>query len=246
MGKIEMNNNKDIDSKFGGVDFKFNREVATVFDDMLDRSVPFYHEIIKMIGDMIEKYGVRGDIIYDLGCSTGTTLIDISHRLFDKGFSFVGIDESESMIEKARNKAIGYASSRMIDFRMQDINDINDDGLGFVILNYTLQFIRPLNRPDVLKTIWSKMRKGGMLFLSEKVISSDSFLNRSYIDLYYDFKRAMGYSDLEISEKREALENVLIPFSASENIAMVKEAGFTGVESFFRWYNFSSFVAVKG
>ncbi len=241
-----MSNDKDLNTNFSGVDFQFNREVAAVFDDMLDRSIPFYHEVIKMIGDMIAKRGVRGDLIYDLGCSTGTTLIELSHLLSDGGFSFVGVDESESMIEKAKNKARAYTSSREIDFHKQDICNLQDDKLGFVILNYTLQFIRPLSRLDILKIIWSKMKKGGMLFLSEKVISSDSFLNRSYIDLYYDFKRSMGYSDLEISEKREALENILIPFTASENIALLKEAGFSGVDSFFRWYNFSSFVAVKG
>ena len=118
-------------------------------------------------------------------------------------------------------------------------------GAGAFILNYTLQFIRPLKREDFLKKLYAALRPGGILLLSEKTISHDSRLNREYIDIYHQFKKSRGYSELEIAKKREALENVLIPFSIEENLDMLRHVGFTPVQTYFQWFNFASLIAVK-
>ena len=226
-------------------DFVFNERVVEVFDDMLDRSVPFYREVISSSARLLDSVLHAGDTVYDLGCSTGTTLLEFARLLPDKGLAFVGIDTSSAMLEKARLKAELYRKQETIRFLEEDITAMHHPGAGAFILNYTLQFIRPLRREAFLARLYESLRPGGILLLSEKVISHDQRLNREYIDIYHQFKKARGYSELEIARKREALENVLIPFSIEENRAMLKKVGFTSVETYFQWFNFGSMIAVK-
>ncbi len=226
-------------------DFVFNERVAMVFDDMLDRSVPFYREVIAATAGLLESFLSAGDTVLDLGCSTGTTLIECCRLLGDKGLEFIGIDSSTAMLEKARLKAELFSKQDSIRFIEEDITALRHHEVGAFLLNYTLQFIRPLQRQDFLHHLHGSLRPGGILLMSEKVISHNPRLNREYIDTYHRFKKNRGYSELEIARKREALENVLIPFSIDENRAMLKNAGFTAVETYFQWFNFASFVAVK-
>jgi tRNA (cmo5U34)-methyltransferase len=226
-------------------DFVFNERVVEVFDDMLDRSIPFYREVIDASARLLDNLLIPGDTVYDLGCATGTSLLEFSRLLQHKQLDFVGIDNSHPMLDKARLKAELYKKQDRISFHFEDITAFNHPGAGGVILNYTLQFIRPLQRQAFLNNIFDNLRPGGILLISEKVISHDPRLNREYIDIYHRFKKLRGYSELEIAKKREALENVLIPFSAEENLSMLTQAGFLSVESYFRWFNFTSFVAVK-
>lgn len=226
-------------------DFVFNERVVEVFDDMLDRSIPFYKEVIGSAARLLDIYLNTDDTVYDLGCSTGTTLLEFSRLLQDKGLRFVGIDSSNAMLEKARLKAELYKKQDSLRFLEEDITSMQHTEAGAFILNYTLQFIRPLKREAFLKSLYNSLRPGGILLLSEKIISHDQRLNREYIDIYHQFKKSKGYSELEISRKREALENVLIPFSIEENRSMLKQVGFTTVETYFQWFNFASFVAVK-
>ena len=114
-----------------------------------------------------------------------------------------------------------------------------------VIILLTLQFIRPLNRAHVIRRIYDGMREQAALILVEKIIVDNGLFNRMFIRHYYDMKRRNGYSESEIANKREALENVLIPYRPAENIALLREAGFQQVEEFFRWYNFNGLIAVK-
>ena len=150
-----------------------------------------------------------------------------------------------AMLAKARLKAEFYVKNDAVLFEQEDIAEIVRPGTGTFILNYTLQFIRPVLRPVLIKRLYENLRPGGLLILSEKTILDDKRLNRPFIDIYHDFKREQGYSDLEIARKREALENILIPFSVDENLDMLDQAGFTPATIFFQWFNFSSFVAVK-
>lgn len=226
-------------------DFVFNERVVEVFDDMLDRSIPFYREVIEASAQLLDNILIPGDTLYDLGCATGTSLLEFSRLLQHKQLAFVGIDNSSPMLDKARLKAELYKKQDKIAFFLEDIIDFDHSGAGGVILNYTLQFIRPLQREAFLKNIFDNLRPGGILLISEKVISHDRRLNREYIEIYHRLKKSRGYSELEIAKKREALENVLIPFSAEENTAMLSKAGFVSVETYFRWFNFASFVAVK-
>jgi tRNA (cmo5U34)-methyltransferase len=158
---------------------------------------------------------------------------------------FVGLDSSPAMLAIARLKAEFYAKDYAVSFQKADITKINMEGTGAFILNYTLQFIRPVLRPSLITQLYDNLRPGGLLILSEKTILEDKRLNRTFIDIHHDFKRAQGYSDLEIARKREALENILIPFTLEENMEMLAGAGFKPITTFLQWFNFSSFVALK-
>ncbi len=226
-------------------DFTFNERVADVFDDMLNRSVPCYSLVIDGIAGMLKDQALQGSTIYDLGCSTGTTLLELARRLPDLDFRFVGIDNAPAMIRKARRKAEMFSKTTVVDFLEDDITTAGLNGAGVILCNYTLQFIRPMTRLQFVKKLYQSLPAGGIVFVSEKVISHDSRLNRDFINMHHRFKRKQGYSELEIAAKREALENVLIPFSIEENIDLLRQAGFQSVETFFQWFNFASFVALK-
>jgi tRNA (cmo5U34)-methyltransferase len=233
--------------KNGGMnrDFQFDGKVADVFDDMLNRSVPCYRMVIEMIGAILGKSLEQNDRVYDLGCSTGETLIELARRLEHLDLDFTGVDNSPAMLSKARHKAEMFSLAERITFREANIIDLDVSGAGAIIMNYTLQFIRPLNRQEFLVKVYQALRPGGILIVSEKILSLDPDLNRAFIDFYLDFKRRNGYSETEISRKREALENVLIPFSINENINLLTRAGFASCETFCQWFNFASIVAVK-
>jgi len=226
-------------------DFTFNGKVAEVFDDMLDRSVPFYGAVIDSIAELLRQQVPPGSTVYDLGCSTGTTLLELSRRLAEMGFRYRGIDNAPAMIEKARSKAEMYSKSTLIHFTEDDITTAPLPDAHAVICNYTVQFIRPPSRPRFVKRIYDSLPPGGILYVSEKIINHDKVLNRIFIEIYHQFKRRRGYSELEIAAKREALENVLVPFSIDENLDLLRQAGFAAAEPFFQWFNFASFIAVK-
>lgn len=226
-------------------DFSFSERVVEVFDDMLDRSIPFYHEVIRATAELLDTILGDDDRIVDLGCATGTTLLEFCRLMKNEQVAFLGVDNSKAMLEKARLKTELYTKTRRIDFVDEDITDIDFPGTGAFILNYTLQFIRPVQREGFLATIHENLRPGGILILGEKTISHDRLLNRVFIERYHEFKRRKGYSELEIAKKREALENVLIPFSIEENKALLRKVGFASVESYFQWFNFVSIAAVK-
>lgn len=226
-------------------DFTFNDHVAEVFDDMLSRSIPFYAQVIDCMAAILRQKARSGTTVYDLGCATGTTLLELARRLPDLNLHFVGLDNAPAMLAKALRKAEMYRKSALVSFREDDITRAELPDGGVLLCNYTLQFIRPLTRPQFVRRLFEALPAGGLLLVSEKVISHDPMLNRAYIDLYHQFKLRQGYSELEISAKREALENILIPFSIGENLELLTRAGFSSVETFFQWFNFASFIAVK-
>jgi len=226
-------------------DFAFSEKVVEVFDDMLDRSVPFYAEVIRASANLLNSTLVDDDIIVDLGCATGTTLLEFTRLITNNSIRYIGVDSSPAMLEKGRLKAEMFTKQKQISFLEKDITDLRLNDVGAFILNYTLQFIRPVLRQEFLHTIFSNLRPGGTLLLSEKTICHDPLFNRKFIDLYHQFKREKGYSEMEIAKKREALENVLIPFSIEENKRLLEKAGFASVATYFQWFNFVSIVAVK-
>ncbi len=238
--KDDLYTNSDVDR-----DFQFDDKIADVFDDMLARSVPCYQIVIKMITSLLNRSLKPGDTVYDLGCSTGNTLVEITRSCTCSDLQFIGVDSSRAMISKALHKAEMYSLSDRLKFQEADITDLPLSECGAIIMNYTLQFVRPIQREQFVKRLFSTLKPGGMLILSEKVITHDPELNRAYIDFYLDFKRNNGYSETEIARKREALENVLVPFSIEENKDLLIKAGFQSVEAFFQWFNFSSLVAIK-
>lgn len=226
-------------------DFQFSPKVAEVFDDMLERSVPFYKEIISMTASLLATFVSPQQRVYDLGCSTGTTIIALARRLEQLNLQFTGVDSSEAMIQKASLKTEIYTKTKAIDFVQADILDFPLRNPAAIILHYTLQFIRPIQRLDFVHHLHTALQPGGILLVCEKTISHSPDFNRAFISYYLDFKRRQGYSEIEIAQKREALENVLVPFSTSETIALLHKAGFDQVEPFFQWFNFSGLVARK-
>jgi len=226
-------------------DFSFDAKVTRVFDDMVVRSVPFYLEVQRMISELANDYAKPATNIYDLGCSTGTTFITMD-TILDKSVGFVGIDSSSEMLEQCRENLNSSGLTRSIELISGDLNqkvDINNASV--VIMCLTLQFVRPAKRAKLLQSIYSQLNPGGVIILFEKVLAESPEFNRQFIKYYYDYKRRNNYNDMEIAQKREALENVLVPYKLSENTDLLFETGFHSVETFFKWYNFAAIVALK-
>jgi len=227
-------------------DFVFDKNVASVFDDMVSRSVPFYIET-QMMALRLACHFVRTETnIYDLGCSTGTVLGELAEMVPDPSVGLIGIDNSDSMLKQAQEKLSKLSSPERVELRNDDLSgDVEIKNASVVIMNYTLQFIRPLQREALVQRIYDGLCKNGCLILVEKVLGNDSLFNRLYIELYYEYKRKQGYSDTEIAKKREALENILVPYRIDENMDLLKKCGFSSVDIFYKWYNFAGFIAVR-
>lgn len=226
-------------------DFKFDKKVVTVFDDMVTRSVPYYLEIQRMIGELVAEYAKSGTVIYDLGCSTGTTLKNMDATAAPD-VKFIGLDDSNEMLGKCEANLTSSGMSRELQLINADLNKgVQLSNASVVVLCLTLQFIRPLYRVKLLEQIRDGMIDGGCLILVEKILAEESSVNRHFIKYYYDFKKRNHYSEMEIAQKREALENVLVPYRLSEDIEMLHVAGFSRTEVFFKWYNFAGLIAFK-
>jgi tRNA (cmo5U34)-methyltransferase len=226
-------------------DFAFNESVAQVFDNMVSRSVPMYGEIQRMLAELARSFVAEGSNVYDLGCSTGTTLALLSQNL-PVNARLVGLDYSADMLQQAREKLESLKLADRIELRQADLDaGVDIENASVVMLVLTLMFVRPLNREKLMRRIHAGMNENGCLLVVEKVLGDGSLFNRLFIEHYYAFKRRMGYSELEIAQKREALENVLIPYRLQENRDLLLGAGFREVEIFFKWYNFAGLIAVK-
>jgi len=234
------------DDKGRVADFEFDERVARVFDDMVARSVPYYDEIQRLQVELaVEFLPERGGLVYDLGCSTGTTLhLLASHPRCPAGARFLGIDNSPAMLAEAKAKLAAVIGR--VELLEADLNaGVEMKPCRVAFLNWTLQFVRPLYRESLVRRVFEALEPGGALFLSEKVLLSNTFLNRLYIEHYLRYKKSRGYSDAEIQRKREALENVLVPYRLDENRLMLERAGFGTIDPFFRWLNFACLLAVK-
>ena len=226
-------------------DFKFGENVARVFDDMVNRSVPFYGEIQRMMAELAADHAKPGSDVYDLGCSTGTTMIGMN-TMVNPEIRFIGIDDSQEMLDKCKSKLEELNFSRDYQLRCADLGQgVKIENASVVVLCLTLQFVRPIYREQVIKNIYDGLKPGGALILVEKILAEESQFNRDFINYYYNYKRRNNYSEMEISQKREALENVLVPYKLSENISLLRDRGFSHCEVFFKWYNFAGLIATK-
>jgi tRNA (cmo5U34)-methyltransferase len=228
-------------------DFNFGHDTAVVFDNMLGRSVPFYGEIQRMTGELVGDFAADGTSVYDLGCSTCTTFLEIAPYLpADVNLRFVGVDSSPEMLEIARRKLKEGGFTRPTELRYGDLNQgVVIENASVVLLILTLQFVRPLHRERLIRMLREGLTDHGCLILVEKVLGENSTFNRLFINHYYEMKRRNGYSNLEIAQKREALENVLIPYRLEENKELLRKCGFGHVDVFFKWYNFCAIIATK-
>ncbi|MEJ6651605.1 MAG: carboxy-S-adenosyl-L-methionine synthase CmoA [OM182 bacterium] len=230
--------------------FAFDDQVASVFEDMINRSVPGYSTIISMIGVLAERYCGAGSTIYDLGASLGGASFAVAQQLPHDDYRIIAIDNSEAMTSRLSAKLaalgeIGGKETSRIECRHEDLRDSKIEDASMVILNFTLQFIEPAARETLMRKIYDGMRPGGLLIISEKIQFPDPALNELFIDLYHRFKETQGYSKLEISQKRTALENVLIPETLAAHRERLNGAGFHSVDTWFQCFNFASMVAFK-
>lgn len=222
--------------------FEFDDSVADVFADMISRSVPGYALLLRMIGLYADIFARPGSRVYDLGCSLGDASRLIAEQTRGREVRIVAVDNSPAMIEKCRARESGGAA---IEWRCEDVRKTQLEPASMVVINLTLQFLPPQQRAYLLEGVFAALEPGGVLVLSEKVVFEDPRENRRMLQLYEGFKKTMGYSDLEISQKRNALENVLIPDSEQLHLQRLRETGFAEVYQCFRGFNFVSYLALK-
>lgn len=225
--------------------FKFDENVVKVFPDMISRSVPGYDLIIHMIESITLTYVQENSNCYDLGCSLGASTLSMMHGIDKKDCKIFAIDNSYPMIKKCKSYLDLYHSPAEINVICADIQDIEIENASVVVMNFTLQFIAPEYRQNIIQKIFDGMKPGGVLILSEKISFEDQEMQQLNDNLHLNFKKQQGYSNLEISQKRSSLENVLIRDTLDQQKSRILQAGFSTFEMWFRCYNFVSMLAVK-
>jgi tRNA (cmo5U34)-methyltransferase len=226
--------------------FTFDEQVAQVFPDMIKRSVPGYEKIINTIGMITERYAADNSNLYDLGCSLGAATLSMRRGLKNKkDCRIFAVDNSQAMIEHCQQYLAAYRSDTPVSVVCDDICNIRIENASLVVLNFTLQFLTPEKRLDLLTNIYNGLLPGGILVLSEKFVFDDPISHQLLIDLHLDFKRSHGYSELEISQKRSSLENVLIADTIEQHYARLQQAGFTHNNLWYQCFNFGSIISIK-
>jgi len=225
--------------------FQFDENVAKVFPDMISRSVPGYDLIISMLVSITAKYVQPGSNCYDLGCSLGAATLSMMHGINQKDVRIIAVDNSYPMVKKCKSYLDLYHSPAEIDLICADIRTIKIENASMVVMNFTLQFIEPEKRAEIIQRIYAGLKPGGVLVLSEKISFVDDGKQALNDDLHLNFKKQQGYSNLEISQKRSSLENVLIRDNLFTHKNRIMDAGFQSFEMWFRCFNFVSMLAVK-
>ena len=228
--------------------FEFSEAVARVFPDMLRRSIPGYGETIRAIAELARDAARSGTRFYDLGCSLGAATEAMRDGITAADCSdcrVIGVDNAPAMIQQCQARAGASQSARRIEYQCADINDIAIENASMVVMNYTLQFVAPEQRADLIARIAQGLRPGGVFVLSEKVVDPDPDIEASLVRLHHEFKRRHHYSDMEISRKRRALENVLVPDTVEQHQERLASAGFAHSGVWLRQYNFISILAIR-
>ena len=225
--------------------FTFDQKVVSVFPDMISRSVPGYKDLVSMIGTISAKFAETGTNIYDLGCSLGACSFAISANNPDFDGKIIAVDNSEPMICEFRNVLQEAETTAEIIPTLGDVREIEISNASFVAMNLTLQFIAPEDRESVIKNIFRGMNPNSAFVLSEKITFDSETEENTIHELLFNYKRCRGYSDLEVRQKREALENILIAETFEEHKKRLKSAGFSEVYQWFQNLNFISIIAIK-
>ncbi len=226
-------------------DFVFDDAVAGVFDDMIRRSVPGYATVIAMTKVFAEHYAQADSVCYDLGCSLGASTLAMRKGIVRSGCRIMAVDNSAAMVAKCREVAAMDNSEAMVEVVCADIRDVAIENASVVVMNYTLQFLSPDQRDAMIQKIYDGLRPGGVLLLSEKISFEDQDKDAFETDMHHEFKKLMGYSDLEIAQKRKALENVLIRDTLQTHKTRLNAAGFSKTHLWFQCFNFMSLAAFK-
>ena len=225
--------------------FTFDAQVVEVFPDMISRSVPGYNTIIDTIGRLSQKFAQNNSNIYDLGCSLGAATLAMRKGITAKGCNIIGVDNSTDMVKRCKMHVEAFKGNTPVEIIEGNIQDINIENASMVVLNFTLQFIEKSQRQALLSKIAKGLKPGGLLVLSEKISAEDKVTDEVLIDLHHSFKRDNGYSELEVAQKRTALENVMLTDSVDVHKTRLNKAGFQHVSQWFQCFNFTSFIAIK-
>ncbi|MBJ91333.1 MAG: carboxy-S-adenosyl-L-methionine synthase CmoA [Alteromonadaceae bacterium] len=226
-------------------DFSFDAQVADVFPDMIQRSVPGYQTIIQTIGKLSSRFQQADSNYYDLGCSLGAATLAMRRNIDAVNSNIIAVDNSSAMVERCERHLQAFRSEVPVQVKLADIREQSIENAAIVVINFTLQFLPKADRSALLQRVYQGLKPGGLLILSEKFVSADSTANDLLVELHYDFKRANGYSELEISQKRSALENVMKPDTLAEHQQRLTAAGFSSQTLWFQCFNFCSMVAIK-
>ena len=226
-------------------DFTFDAKVVEVFPDMIQRSVPGYATIVSTMGKLAGQFAQNNSNLYDLGCSLGAVTLSMRRNIDKENCAIIGIDNSAAMVERCKLHLSGFRSHVPVDIRLGDITQSNIENASVVALNFTLQFIPLEKREALLSKIYQGLKPGGVLLLSEKFRGNDEQADSLLIDLHHDFKRANGYSELEISQKRTAIENVMRPESLEQHLTRLQAIGFSQTQVWYQCFNFCSMIAIK-
>jgi len=226
-------------------DFAFDAQVVEVFPDMISRSVPGYNTIIDTIGRLSQRFVQENTHIYDLGCSLGAATLAVRKGINVKGCKIISVDNSSAMVERCKMHIKAFKGDTPVEIIEGNIQDINIQNASMVILNFTLQFIDKSERQALINKISAGIKTGGILVISEKISHGDSVIDEHLINLHHNFKRANGYSELEVAQKRTALEQVMKTDSVEQHIERLTQAGFSHVSPWFQCFNFISFIAIK-
>ncbi|WP_372880959.1 carboxy-S-adenosyl-L-methionine synthase CmoA [Psychromonas sp.] len=226
--------------------FTFDEQVVQVFPDMIKRSVPGYEKIINSIAMITNRCAVENSNLYDLGCSLGAATLSMRRGLQNKkGCQIIAVDNSQAMVERCEQYIHAYKSDIPVAVLCDDICNIHIENASVVILNFTLQFLTPEKRLSLLTNIYKGLLPGGVLVLSEKFVFEDPLSHQLLIDLHLDFKRSQGYSELEISQKRASLDNVLIADTVEQHYQRLQQAGFKHNDLWYQCFNFGSIISIK-
>jgi tRNA (cmo5U34)-methyltransferase len=225
--------------------FKFDETVTGVFPDMIQRSVPGYSAIISAIGLLAGRFARQHSVCYDLGCSLGAATLSMRHQIEAENCRIIAVDNSPSMVTRFQEILLKDQAPVAVDVLCKDIREVAIENASVVVLNFTLQFIPLEDRPGFLQKIYQGLLPGGILILSEKLKFDDERQQELQTQMHHAFKKAQGYSDLEISQKRTALENVLIPETLAQHQNRLQQVGFSSAEVWFQYFNFASIIALK-
>ncbi|MCU4674608.1 carboxy-S-adenosyl-L-methionine synthase CmoA [Catenovulum sp. 2E275] len=226
-------------------DFVFDETVVDVFPDMIQRSVPGYQTIISTIGHLAQNFAQTNSHIYDLGCSLGAATLAMRRSIQAQGCQIYAVDTSAAMVERCQMHLSNFKSQIKTDVICADAVDFEIKNASVVVLNFTLQFISPDKRIELINKIYQGLNPGGILVLSEKLRFDTPAIQNTLDELHLDFKRAHGYSELEIAQKRTAIENVMLTDTLEIHFERFKQAGFSQFSQWYQCFNFTSMLAIK-
>ncbi|WP_395343408.1 carboxy-S-adenosyl-L-methionine synthase CmoA [Ningiella sp. W23] len=225
--------------------FAFNQAVVDVFPDMINRSVPGYQIIVDGIGKISSRTLSSGATVYDLGCSLGAVSLSIAKHCQGKALNVFAVDNSEAMVERCSQHIGAFKFDSHISVQQADVTQLSFEPCDMIVINFTLQFIDRDKRQALVDRLYEALKPGGKLIMSEKVREQNKMLDAMLVDLHHDFKKSNGYSELEISQKRSALENVMVLDDIETHSQRLRTAGFLASTVWYRHFNFLSMCAVK-